>query len=91
MQIRWVVILQGMNDWDMVANDYLVDQLNAVGIMPVMRLVSEVGMGLSTGGKMPILLSLEVGLGEDQVLESPHVAESVEVQATEISACAIEP
>lgn len=43
MRIRWVVILQGMNDWDMVANDYLVDQLNAAGIMPVMRLVGEVG------------------------------------------------
>ena len=43
MRIRWVVILQGMNDWDMVANDYLVDKLNAAGIMPVMRLVSEVG------------------------------------------------
>ncbi len=43
MRIRWVVVLQGMNDWDMVANDYLVDQLNAAGIMPVIRLVGEVG------------------------------------------------
>jgi len=43
MRIRWVVILQGMNDWDLVANDYLVDQLTAAGMMPVMRIASEVG------------------------------------------------
>ena len=43
MKIRWVVILQGMNDWDMVANDYLIDRLNAEGIQVVMRIDRQVG------------------------------------------------
>jgi hypothetical protein len=43
MNVRWVVILQGMNDWDLVANDYLIDRLNAVGIQVVMRIDRQVG------------------------------------------------
>ncbi|MCL4488333.1 MAG: hypothetical protein M1132_10455 [Chloroflexi bacterium] len=43
MHIRWVVVLQGMNDWDLVANDYLIEQLQAVGIMPIVRIVRQVG------------------------------------------------
>lgn len=43
MKIRWLVILQGMNDWDLVANDYLIDRLNAEGIMVVMRIDRQVG------------------------------------------------
>jgi hypothetical protein len=43
MKICWLVILQGMNDWDMVANDYLIDRLNAEGIMVVMRIDRQVG------------------------------------------------
>ena len=43
MRIRWVVILQGVNDWDLVANDFLVGQLIAAGIMPIMRIDRQVG------------------------------------------------
>ena len=38
MKIRWLVVLQGMDDWNMIANDYLIDRLNAEGIMVVMRI-----------------------------------------------------
>jgi hypothetical protein len=43
MKIRWLVILQGMNDWDLVTNDYLIDRLNAEGITVVMRIDRQVG------------------------------------------------
>ncbi len=43
MKIRWVVILQGMDDWNMIANDYLIDRLNAEGILVVMRIDRQVG------------------------------------------------
>ncbi len=43
MKIRWLVVLQGMNDWDLIANDYLIDRLNAEGIMVVMRIDRQVG------------------------------------------------
>jgi hypothetical protein len=43
LRIRWVVILQGLNDWDIVANDYLIDQLNRAGIMPIIRIEGQVG------------------------------------------------
>jgi hypothetical protein len=45
MKIRWVVILQGMEDWNMIANDYLIDRLaeRAEGIMVVMRIDRQVG------------------------------------------------
>lgn len=43
MKIRWLVVLQGMNDWDCVANDYLIDRLNAEGIAVVMRIDRQVG------------------------------------------------
>jgi hypothetical protein len=43
MKIRWLVVLQGMNDWDLVTNDYLIDRLNAEGIMVVMRIDRQVG------------------------------------------------
>jgi len=43
MKIRWLVVLQGMNDWDLTANDYLIDRLNAVGIQVVMRIDRQVG------------------------------------------------
>jgi hypothetical protein len=43
MKIRWLVVLQGMDDWNMVANDYLIDRLNAEGIMVVMRIDRLVG------------------------------------------------
>lgn len=43
LRMRWVVVLQGMNDWDLVANDYLVDRLQAAGIVPVLRIVMQVG------------------------------------------------
>ncbi len=43
MRIRWVVVLPGMNDWDLVANDYLVERLRAAGIMPILRIVRQVG------------------------------------------------
>ena len=42
MQMRWVVILNGLNDWDQFGNDYLVSRLVAAGIEPVMRLESRV-------------------------------------------------
>ncbi len=43
MKIRWLVILQGMNDWDLIANDYLIDRLNAEGIRTVMRIDRRIG------------------------------------------------
>ena len=43
MKIRWLVVLQGMDDWNMIANDYLIDRLNAEGIMVVMRIDRLVG------------------------------------------------
>ncbi len=42
MQMRWVVILNGLNDWDQFGNDYLVGRLVSAGIEPVMRLESRV-------------------------------------------------
>lgn len=43
MKIRWLVILQGVEDWDLTANDYLVERLNAGGIIPVMRIEARIG------------------------------------------------
>ncbi|CAG0978575.1 hypothetical protein ANRL3_01982 [Anaerolineae bacterium] len=43
MKIQWLVILQGMDDWNMVANDYLIDQLLKAGIMPIVRIDRQVG------------------------------------------------
>jgi hypothetical protein len=45
MRIRWIVILQGMEDWNMLANDYLIDRLaeRAEGIMVIMRIDRQVG------------------------------------------------
>lgn len=43
MNIRWVVVLQGMNDWDVVANDYLIERLIGEGMMPIMRIDRQVG------------------------------------------------
>ncbi|MBI5033376.1 MAG: hypothetical protein HZB51_22880 [Chloroflexi bacterium] len=43
MKIRWLVILQGMDDWNIVANDYLIDQLLKAGIMPIVRIDRQVG------------------------------------------------
>ncbi len=43
MNVRWVVILQGMNDWDLIANDYMIDRLNSEGIQVVMRIDRQVG------------------------------------------------
>lgn len=42
LRIRWLVVLQGMHDWDMLANDYLIGRLNAEGIMVVMRIDRQV-------------------------------------------------
>jgi len=44
MRISWVVLLQGMNDWDIIANDYLIECLISQGIVPVMRIDRPVGM-----------------------------------------------
>ena len=43
MHVRWVVVLQGLEEWNLDANDYLIDQLNAAGIVPVMRIDAQVG------------------------------------------------
>ncbi|MBU1747844.1 MAG: hypothetical protein KKA73_09150, partial [Chloroflexi bacterium] len=43
MRIRWVVVLNGLGEWDVYANDYLVTRLRAAGIMPVLRIVAPVG------------------------------------------------
>ncbi len=43
MKVRWLLILQGLEDWNLTANDYLVDKLNAAGIILVMRLEMKVG------------------------------------------------
>lgn len=43
MNIRWLLILQGIEEWHLTANDYLIDELNEAGIVPVMRLDLKVG------------------------------------------------
>lgn len=43
MRIRWLVILQGVEDWNLASNDYLVERLNEAGIIPVMRIEARVG------------------------------------------------
>lgn len=43
MNVHWVVVLQGLDEWNLDANDYLIDQLNAAGIVPVMRIEAQVG------------------------------------------------
>jgi len=43
MRIRWVVVLNGSAEWDIHANDYLVTRLRAAGIMPILRIVADVG------------------------------------------------
>ena len=43
MKIRWLVVLQGMSDWDLVANDYLIQRLVAEGITPILRIDRQVG------------------------------------------------
>jgi len=42
MDIKWVVLLNGLEDYELTANDYLVRKLVASGIQPVMRLESRV-------------------------------------------------
>ncbi len=44
MHLHWLVILQGLDDGNLAANDYLVDRLNAAGITPVMRIDAKVGL-----------------------------------------------
>lgn len=43
MHIHWLVILQGTEEWDLDANDYLVEQLLSERIVPVMRIEARVG------------------------------------------------
>lgn len=43
MKIHWLVILQGLEEWDLTANDYLVERLNEAGILPVMRIEARIG------------------------------------------------
>lgn len=43
MKIRWLVILQGVEDWHLHSNDYLVERLNDAGIVPLMRIEARVG------------------------------------------------
>lgn len=43
MKIRWLVILQGVEDWNLTSNDYLVERLNEAGIIPVIRIDARVG------------------------------------------------
>lgn len=43
LRVRWVVILQGLNDWDIVGNDYLLQRLREAGIVPVVRIEGQVG------------------------------------------------
>ena len=38
LRIRWVVVLQGLEDWELTANDYLIDRLRQAGVMPIMRI-----------------------------------------------------
>lgn len=43
MNIRWLIVLQGMHDWDLTTNDYLIERLSSAGIMVVMRIDRQVG------------------------------------------------
>jgi len=43
MRMQWVVVLQGLDEWNLTANDYLIDRLNDAGIVPVMRIDAQVG------------------------------------------------
>ena len=43
MHIKWLVFVQGLEDYELAANDYLVSALVKNGIMPVMRIEARVG------------------------------------------------
>jgi len=43
MRIKWVVVLNGTAEWDIHANDYLVTRLREAGLMPILRIVADVG------------------------------------------------
>jgi len=43
MRVQWVVLLQGLDEWNLTANDYLIDRLNDAGIVPIMRIDAQVG------------------------------------------------
>jgi hypothetical protein len=43
MRIKWVVFLNGLDDYDLYANDYLVQQLTRHNVEPVLRVEARVG------------------------------------------------
>ena len=77
MKIRWLVVLQGMNDWDFVANDYLIGRLaeRAEGIVVVMRIDRQVGkMDWQRLGWI-VARSRERGVRYFQIYNEPNVLE----------------
>lgn len=72
MKIRWLVVLQGMNDWDLIANDYLIDRLNAEGIMVVMRIDRPIGKVDSARLGWIVVRYRERGVRYFQVFNEPN-------------------
>ncbi len=75
MRIRWVVLLQGMNDWDIIANDYLIECLISKGMVPVMRIDRQVGsMDYARLGWI-VARYRERGVRYFQIFNEPNVQE----------------
>ncbi len=72
MKIRWLVVLQGMNDWDLITNDYLIDRLNADGIQVVMRIDRPIGKMDSARLGWIVARYRERGVRYFQILNEPN-------------------
>jgi len=74
MGMRWVVILNGLNDWDQFGNDYLVQRLVAAGIEPVMRLESRVAPLDARRVEGVVKHYLPLGVHYYQIYNEPNLA-----------------
>ncbi len=75
LKIRWLLMLQGMEDWNLTANDYLVDELNKAGIIPVMRLEMKVGQEDRTEVERVVAHYRARGVRYFQIFNEPNVRE----------------
>ncbi len=75
MRIRWVVILNGLNDWDQFGNDYLVGRLVNAGIEPVMRLESRVTPLEARRVEAVVKHYLPLGVRYYQIYNEPNLAD----------------
>ena len=75
LKIRWLLILQGMEDWNLTANDYLVDELNEAGIVSVIRLEMKVGQVDRAKVERVIAHYRAKGVRYFQIFNEPNVRE----------------